>query len=59
MADDLEVCGNVLELLRDVLTDQAKTATASRAAARLAFRIVVVVAGLGSVDLRVTRQVCR
>ena len=59
MADDLEVRGNVLELFRDVLTDQAKPAAASRATARLALRVVVVVAGLGSVDLRLTRQVCR
>ena len=59
MADDLEVRRHVLELFRDILADEAKTATARRAAARLAVRVMVVGARLGPVDLRLTRQVGR
>ena len=41
MADRLEVRGNVLELLGDVLADEAQSATASDAAALLTVRVMM------------------
>jgi hypothetical protein len=59
MADDLEVRGHVLELLRDARADAAQPATASRAAAGLAVVVVMRGRGVETMDLLVARQVRR
>lgn len=57
MTDGLEVRGNVLQLLGDILADQAQSTSAGGAPTRLTLGVVVVGCRVRTIDLRLARQV--